>query len=223
MLSAKAPKKVIIVAAAAVGLLIPLTVFVAGEPAASNENHVTATDTANACQHVDAPMVDVPSANDTEPQMRIPQPAGWERVVDLGDVKHTRLALMKSDSANSGSKRKLVTVSLHRAPLTETQKILDQSRAQLVELYEGKGWPTELTTTPGAVCGQPAETITYAGDPALGADPATVLFVAINAGGHSYVAMLLSEPADPSYQRDAETILSGFEVLAPESVDPTHP
>ena len=34
---------------------------------------------ADACTHVDAPMLDIPNASDSEPQLRIPQPPGWER------------------------------------------------------------------------------------------------------------------------------------------------
>jgi len=41
--------------------------------------------------------------------------------------------------------------------------------------------------------------------------------VAINADGHSYVAMLtqLSEPGDPISSNDAATFLSGLQVLPP--------
>lgn len=211
MLSAKAPKKVIIVATAAVGLLIPLTAFVAGEPTASNGNHVTATDTANACQHVDAPMVDVPSASDTEPQMRIPQPAGWERVVDLGDVKHTRFAITYGDPAEYP--RTLAAVALDRVPNVDAQTIFDDTRADLVELFEERGWTTELTTTAGTVCGLPAETVTYAAAP----EPFTMLWVVIKTDGRTYLAIVTqdSRPDDPAYQRDAETILSGLQVFPP--------
>jgi hypothetical protein len=37
-------------------------------------------------RHVDAPMLDIPTARDSEPQMRIPQPPGWERTNELNDL-----------------------------------------------------------------------------------------------------------------------------------------
>jgi hypothetical protein len=205
-------KLIAVLAAVAGALAIPVSAYATGEPATSEQSVA-----AGECTRVDAPMLDIPTAGDTEPRMRIPQPAGWERVTDLGDVEVTRFALVHSDPVGIESSRKIVTVSLHRVPNADTQTNLDASRAELVELYEEKGGPTEMTTTAGTVCGLPAETNTYAGDSALGADPATVLFVAVNACGHSYVAMVTQtfEPDNPIYQRSAEMILSGFQVLPP--------
>jgi hypothetical protein len=204
-------KKLTAVLAAFAALSIPLT---ACSPAASqlakeaaHERPLAAA--GDACAHVNAPMLDVPTS-DTEPRMRIPQPDGWEPLADLGDMRITRFALANNPSRVAG-------VSLFRRPITDAQTLFDGGRAEVVDLFAKRGWPTELTTTPGTVCGLPAETILYSGAPALGADPITVLFVAANACGDSYLAMVVLDfdPDNPSYQRDAETILTGLQVLPP--------
>jgi hypothetical protein len=92
MLSAQTLQKVIVVSAAAVGLTMPLTACVAGDPAASEakmaERTLTVADAAGACDHVDAPMLNIPTASDAEPRMQIPQPPGWEPITELGDVAY---------------------------------------------------------------------------------------------------------------------------------------
>jgi hypothetical protein len=227
MFSTQTLKKVIIIPAAVVGLLVPLTACVAGEPAASKESVAektlrTTTDPgAGACRHVDAPMLDVPTGGDTEPRMRIPQPPGWEPTAELAGLEDlTRFALMTGDRADNGFPRNAVGVTVDRLPGNDAQAIFDDTRAALVTLLDERGWPTtHLQTTAGTVCGLPSQRLTYAGDPASGARPTTMLWIAVEVRGDTYLIGLTQTiaPNNPAYQRDAEMILSGFEVLPPAS------
>jgi hypothetical protein len=215
-------KKVIAVLAIVGALTVPLTACTVGGPQSAKEGVAertlaAANDIAD-CAHVDAPMLDIPTASDTEPRMRIPQPPGWEPLTDLGDVKMTRFAMVHGDPAVYP--RKVVAVALERVPEasnTDAQTILDDARSGLVEMFAQRGWSTELTTTAGTVCGLPAETVIYAGDPAPNADPTAMLWIVVETNGQTYLAMITQdlEPNDPAYQRRAEKILSGFQVLPP--------
>jgi hypothetical protein len=214
-------KKIIAIVAAAVALTVPLTACTMGSPAPKEmvaERTVATADDVAGCGHVDAPMVDIPTDSDTEPRMRIPQPSGWQPLSDLGDVEVTRFALVHGDPAEYP--RKIVAVALVRVPNAsdaDAQAVFDDTEAGLAELFAERGWPTELTATAGTVCGLPAETVTYAGAPTPDSHPITMLWVLVETNGQTYLAMVTQdiEPDDPTYQRQAETILSGFQVLPP--------
>lgn len=226
MFSTQTLKKVIVVPATVVGLIVPMTACVTGEPAASKEMAAERTvavaneTSAGDCGRVEAPMLDIPTVGDTEPRMRIPQPTGWEPTAALAGLEDlSRFALMTGDRAANGFPRNAVAVTVDRVPGDDAQAIFDDTRAGLVALLEERNWPTSFQTTATTVCGFPAERHTYAGDPALGARPATALWVVARACGHTYLIGLTQtiEPGNPTYQRDADMILSGFEVLPPAS------
>ena len=173
---------------------------------------------AGACAHVDAPMLDIPAVSDSEPQMRIPRPRGWERSDELDGVDEgIRFGMVGTDLFGDEPPQNVVVVTLEVMPDVDAQTIFDKTRTDLVEMLDEKNLPTDLTTTAGTVCGLPAETITYAGDAPQNAHPATILSVVAEAGGDTYQAavVLTTEPGKPTYERDAETILMGFEVLPP--------
>jgi hypothetical protein len=170
-----------------------------------------------ACTHVDAPMLDIPTITDSEPRMRIPQPPGWEDTDELNDMDlGIRFGLVTSDPVADDPPQNVVLVTLEEVPDVDAQTIFDRTRAEVVELLEEESVPTDMTTTAGTVCGLPAQTITYAGD-AANAHPLTILSVVAEAGGDTYQAAVVQtiQPGDPTHERDAETILAGFEVLPP--------
>jgi hypothetical protein len=171
-----------------------------------------------ACTHVDAPMLDIPTATDGEPRMRIPTPAGWEPTDELNDVDAgIRFGLVSTGLIADEARRNVVVVTLEAVPDVDAQTIFDKTRTDLVDVLAEHNVPTDLTTTSGTVCGLPAETITYAGDAAHDAFPVTILSVVAKAGGDTYQAAVVQtiHPANSTYERDAETILTGFEVLPP--------
>lgn len=180
-----------------------------------------------ACTHVDAPMLDIPADSDTEPQLRIPVPSGWERSTELDDVDESlRFALANTDLEADERPQNVAVVSLERAPDTDAQATLDDVRGSTKEMLEAKQLPTDFTTTPGTVCGLPAQTLVFAGTATGSGDmtlpqgrPTTALQVVAAAGGHTYLISLMTttEPNDARYQRDAQTILTGFQVLPPAS------
>lgn len=175
------------------------------------------------CTHVDAPMLDIPTSG-AEPQMRIPEPPGWARSTELADLgEGVRFALASTDLGTSEPPQNVAAVIVEPVPDTDAQAIFDEFQAGFVDILAEEGLPTDLTTTTGTLCGLPSATLTHAGaDMSLGAtagavsaNPATTLLVVAESGGDNYlVAVVQTNEADnPKYQRDAETILTGFEVL----------
>jgi hypothetical protein len=125
--------------------------------------------------------------------------------------------LVSTDLVADEPAQNVVMVTLESVPDVDAQTIFDKTRADLVEILDEQNVPTDLTTPAGTVCGLPVETITYAGDAALNARPVTILSVVTKAGGDTFQAAVVQtiEPGNPTYERDAETILMGFEVLPP--------
>lgn len=176
------------------------------------------------CTHVDAPMLDVPTTSSTEPQMRIPQPAGWEPTTVFEDPDVSiRLTVSNTDVHANEPLQNVVDVMVESVPNADAQTIFDQFQAGLAEILHEEGVQADLTRTAGTLCGLPSETVTLAGaDMRMGAalnampgDPATTLLVVAESGGDTYLIAVVQaiDPDNPKYQRDAETILTGFEVL----------
>jgi hypothetical protein len=178
----------------------------------------------SACAQVDAQKVDIPAGSAAEPQMRIPQPDGWEITSEFGDRDLVRFTMVNPQSVNAEGIQDVVVVVAEEVPDVATEVIFDDGYATLVDELEKRGLPTNMTRTAGTVCGNPAETSTYEdsagtmGAAARGEAPAaSFLQVVAETGGRTYLVFVLAIGADdtPAYQRDAETILTGFEVLPP--------
>lgn len=165
---------------------------------------------ASACQTVDAPMIDIPARADGEPTMAIPAPPGWERTTEL-DSDLVRAALVNQSLTADGFAPNVVVTLESIDGDVSAQDVFDQQRAALTS----QGGATDLKTTTGTLCGQPAETTDYMGAP-VGATPArpiTVLLSTLQSDGRTYsvaVTVQTLKPDDPTYLRDRETILSGF-------------
>lgn len=170
---------------------------------------------AGTCHRVDAPMLDIESRNDNEPQLRIPRPAGWERFTKL-DSEILRFALANRDLvANQFAPN--VVVTLEHTPDADPQMIFDQTRDNVVRMAGAQ----DMAVKAGTLCGLPAETVTYvaaAMGPATPARPISALQVVTRTGGQTYLVtatMQTTQPDNPTYQRDVETILTGLQVLPP--------
>lgn len=165
---------------------------------------------ASACETVDAPMIDIPARADGEPTMAIPAPPGWERTTEL-DSELVRAALVNQSLTADGFAPNVVVTLESIDGDVPAQDVFDQQRAALTS----QGGATDLTTTTGTLCGQPAETTDYMGAP-VGATPArpiTVLLSTLQSDGRTYslaVTVQTLKADDPTYLRDRETILSGF-------------
>jgi hypothetical protein len=160
------------------------------------------------CAGVGAPMVEIPTSG-AEPQMRIPEPEGWERSAEVESVDGTiRFAIANS---GNGPIHHTTAVMVERVPDAAPQTIFDDFETHLARMLGEEGMPTDLTTTAGTVCGLPSTTITY-GAPA---EQATNLLVVTESGGDTYLVAVVQTtvPGDAKYEHDAETILTGLEVL----------
>ena len=159
----------------------------------------------DSCTPVQAPLTSIPALAGGEPQLAIPQPAGWERNTML-DSRLIRFALVnKSLIANRFAPTVLVTLE-SAAGARDARKLLEQGRPALVTM----GGATGLKVRPATLCGQPAETVDYVGS-AMGqraAHPATVLAAVMQAGGTTYFVTVTIQTTDaeqphlPARRRD---------------------
>jgi len=168
-------------------------------------------------------MLDVPASNSTEPQIRIPQPAGWERTPELEeDGPLTRLALSDNDAA--------VIVVVSSIPEDDPAIVFDDFHTGILMGAEQEGLSADLTSTPGTVCGLPSETVSVAtAKPAMGAalnalpsdDPFKTVAVVANSGGDTYLIAVaqVGGAEEPAQQNEADVILAGIEVLPQEGAD----
>jgi hypothetical protein len=179
------------------------------------------------CAHVNSAMLDIPTTGSTEPQMRIPQPAGWESTTQLEDPDTSiRLTAANTDADADEPLWNVVDVMVEPVPNADAQTIFDGFQASLSDILREEGVHADLTRTAGTLCGLPSETVTLAGaDTKMGAalnampgNPATTLLVVAESGDDTYLIAVVQaiDPDNPTYQRDAETILTGFEVLPQE-------
>jgi hypothetical protein len=171
--------------------------------------------TASDCTSVDAPMTPIPDQTDEEPVMKIPQPEGWERVTMM-DSELIRFT-MRNEALVKDGFAPTVVVTLESHPgIAEPREVFD---AQQHALESGIG-ATNLTANETMLCELPAETMDYT-TPQIGTlppHPAKVLTVVMHVKDDTYAMTMTVQSADPdnpTYQRDAETILTGFQMLPP--------
>lgn len=200
------------VATAVLSTLVGCTTLVAGSavkaPGAENAK-------AGPCEDVSAPMTSIESHALGEPQLRIPQPRGWERTT-LFDSQIVRYAIVNRDLIAKKFAPNAVVTLESADDSANPQEVLDGERRGLTA---GLG-ATDLVTTPTARCGYRAESVTYTAPP-MGEIPArraTMLAVVGVFGGKTYATTLTVGSADPdnaAFARDAKTILTGFQMLPP--------
>jgi hypothetical protein len=171
--------------------------------------------TSTRCQTVAAPMETIDAQAPGEPQLRIPQPPGWRRFTML-DSQLVRYAMANRDLIAQAFAPNVV-VGLESGPVTDAQTLLRRERSALTTL----GGATNVVVKPATVCGYPAESVTYTA-PRMGgiaSRRATLLDTVGSFGGKGYVASVTiqtTDPDNPTYLRDAQTILTGFQMLPPD-------
>jgi hypothetical protein len=169
------------------------------------------------CKQVSAPMAWIPAHAANEPQLRVPQPSGWQRTTML-DSDVIRFAMGNKDLAGNDFVPTAV-VTLESAPSThqDQEKIFDQERATLADRLG----VTNMRTTHTTLCGHKADLVSYDA-PAMGRIPprkAKTLIVIAEFAGNDYAATVTVQAADPDnpgYVRDIQTILTGFQLLPPD-------
>lgn len=152
-----------------------------------------------------------------EPQLKIPQPPGWQRASML-DSEIIRFTMgNKALSARNFMPTTVVTLESLPGGHDDYKTIFDQERAALVERLGATG----LRTTETTLCGDRAELVDY-NAPSMGRIPprkVKTLMVTGAFSGNTYVVTVTVQSTDPtnaSYARDTDTILSGFQMLPPD-------
>jgi hypothetical protein len=172
---------------------------------------------ASQCETVDAPLTTIPALKGDDPLMKIPQPQGWERTTKL-DSELFRFAMLNRSLAADDFASNVV-VTLESAPGIEPPEgVFEGQRAAL----ESGFGATDLHVTEHTLCGLPAETVEYQTPQMgnLGPHPGTVVMAVLQTDAKTYAATVTiqtGDPDNPTYQRDAETILKGFQLLPPSS------
>lgn len=175
---------------------------------------------ADKCESVSAPLADIPTRTDQEPTMRLPVPEGWERSTKM-DSENIRFAIRNQGLAADGfTPNAVVTLQKVASGIGKPEQILEAQNQQLAKKLK----VTDMNSTPAQVCGAPAMSTSYTAPevkispkiPPIPPRKATSLGAVYNAGDVTYVATVTvqSVKADnPTYVKDAETILKGFQLL----------
>lgn len=171
--------------------------------------------TASDCTKVDAPMTSIPDQDDEEPVMKIPQPEGWERVTMM-DSELIRFTMRNPGLARDGFAPTAVVTLESQRGIAEPREVFD---AQQDALESALG-ATNVQMTETTLCELPAETLEYT-TPQLGMlapHPAKVITAVMHTDDVTYAMTMTVQSADPdnpTYVRDAEMILTGFQMLPP--------
>ena len=166
------------------------------------------------CTPVDASLTTVTGSGDDEPVMKIPQPEGWERVTMM-DSELIRFTMRNISLANDGFASTAVVTLESQPGIAEPLAAFDGQHAAL----DGLG-ATDVQITEHLLCGLPAETLNYVA-PAIGPvgpHPAMVVCVVLQTDDATFsvtATVQTADPDNPDYQRDAEMILTGFQMLPP--------
>jgi hypothetical protein len=170
----------------------------------------------NDCEQVSAPLTAIDSRADGEPQLKIPQPPGWERASML-DSDVIRFTMRNKDlSSHSFMPTAVVTLESVSGGDGDTKTIFDQERGALVDRLGATGLHTMETTR----CGDDAEIVDYDA-PSMGDIPprkVKTLMVAASYNDNTYVTTVTIQSTDPdnaTYARDTGTVLAGFQMLPP--------
>lgn len=167
------------------------------------------------CTAVEAPLAEVPAVNPREPRLRIPIPSGWKRN-SMMDSQVIRFAIVAENLiANGFAPNAVVTLERARG-VADPAEVFEQNRANLVRMMNATNLRTEDNTT----CGFPSETTTYTAPPMGPAPQRPIIMHAVVAqrGNATYLATVTIQTSDgdnPTYQRDAEQIVDGFQLLMP--------
>lgn len=168
-----------------------------------------------ACNHVDAPMVDIPTQGDAEPQLRVPQPDGWQRDESLDNQ------LIRYRLVNKAMTKYIlapnVVVSLVHLSDVDAEAEFDKQLASLRAMPSN----TNVVSIRGKQCGYPATTLSFNQPPIAPGTPQRAVrarSMLIGTGAQQFLAtatVQTNDPDNPAYQKDAQLILDGLQVSTP--------
>jgi hypothetical protein len=171
---------------------------------------------ASQCEAVDAPLTTIPATNDDEPVMKIPQPQGWVRSTMM-DSELIRFVMGNQTLVKDGFAPNVV-VTFESARGIEDPSVVFEGERESLESIAGA---SDLRVTEHTLCGLPAETVHFrmAEIGNVAPHPAIAVFAVLHTDDMTYattVTMQSTDPGNPTYQRDSEMILTGFQLLPPE-------
>jgi hypothetical protein len=197
-------------------LVASCTRYVDARAVAGDDRSTEAASDASQCEAVDAPLTTIPARNDDEPVMKVPQPQGWVRstMMDSELIRFVmgNQTLVKDDFAPN------VVVTFESARGIEDPSVVFEGERESLESIAGA---SDLRVTEHTLCGLPAETVHFR----MGAignvapHPAIAVFAVLHTDDMTYATTVTkksTDPGNPTYQRDSETILTGFQLLPPE-------
>jgi hypothetical protein len=168
------------------------------------------------CDQVSAPLTPIDPHAAGEPQLKIPQPPGWERASML-DSDVIRFTMRNKDLVDKDfTPTAVVTLESVPGGDADSKTIFDQERSALVDRLGASNLQISETTR----CGDDAELVDYDA-PSMGRIPSRKIKTLMVAGafnGSTYVATVTVQSTDPDnavYARDTGTVLTGFQMLPP--------
>src|SRR5262245_1469665 len=167
------------------------------------------------CEAVDAPLTTIPAQRNEEPVLKIPQPSGWTRTPKL-DSERSRFTMVNRSLSTDGFASSVVVTLESMRGIEEPDVVFGDVRGAM----ESGFGATDLRVTEHTLCGLPAQMMHFQ-TPVLGGiapHPASALVAVLHTDGTTYavsVVVQTADPDDPVYQRDTDTILTGFQMLPP--------
>ncbi|WP_234714767.1 LpqN/LpqT family lipoprotein [Mycobacteroides immunogenum] len=140
----------------------------------------------------------------------MPAPNGWQYSAAMNSPVIRGAVVNSSLRANNFSPNAVVTLEDLTGKAPSAQQGVDAEVASLEQ-----GGMAVQSRTAGTVCGHPSSTITYT----LQNRPATALITAVEDGPKIWAAVLTiqtTEPDNPTYAADKQTILTGFQFTVPQ-------
>ena len=210
-----APRTAAVLLAMATVLMASCTRYVDARAVAGSDLSTVAASDASQCEAVDAPLTTIHATNDDEPVMKIPQPQGWVRSTMM-DSELIRFA-MGNQSLVKDAFAPTVVVTFESARGIEDPSVVFEAERESLESIAGA---TDLRVTEHTLCGLPAETVHFqmAAVGNVAPHPAIAVFAVLHTDDMTYatsVTVQSTDPDNPTYQRDSEMILTGFQLLPP--------
>lgn len=168
-----------------------------------------------ACNHVDAPMADISAQDDTEPLLRVPQPAGWVRDPSL-DNNLIRYRMV-NNSLTEYILPPNIVVSLVHVSNVEPKAEFDEQQQALQAMPAN----SNVVSSRGKQCGYPAASLSFNQPPIAPGTPQRTLrarSMLVGKGAHQFLVtatVQTNDPDNPSYQKDAQIMLDGLQVTTP--------
>lgn len=151
-----------------------------------------------------------------QPEIQLPQPAGWERNT-MQDSELVRLVLINTSLVKNGFAPNIVVTVV---PSSGTfDQIIDNEISTLQKMMKTDVPEGEL----GTVCGFESYTVTYdaSGMEGLPVHPITSRMIVVpkEGGGSNTVVLTVqtTDPDNPTYQEDSQAMLDGVQITVNEA------